>query len=62
MTKSLSPLSQYLPEVRTDSWVKLKRDYISGLSVGDNLDCVPIGGMTFSDHTHRSSTIACGPV
>ena len=58
MTKSLSPLSQYLPDFRTDSWVKLKRDYIAGLSVGDNLDCVPIGGTSLDcTHTVRIHTL-----
>ena len=59
MTKSLSPLSQYLPDFRTDSWVKLKRDYIAGLSVGDALDVVPIGGTTSQHmgHTLRWNTL-----
>ena len=44
MAKSLSPLSTYEPDIRTDTWCKLKRDYVAGLSVGDSLDVVPIGG------------------
>ena len=43
MAKSLSPLSTYEPDIRTDQWCKLKRDYVAGLSVGDSLDVVPIG-------------------
>ena len=44
MAKSLSPHSTYQPDIRTDQWVKCKRDYMqAGLGVGDSLDVVPIG-------------------
>ncbi|KJA20726.1 hypothetical protein HYPSUDRAFT_42794 [Hypholoma sublateritium FD-334 SS-4] len=38
-TKSLP--STYEPDVRTSGWLKLKRDYIDGMS--DSLDVIPIG-------------------
>ena len=63
MTKSLSPLSQYLPDFRTDSWVKLKRDYIAGLSVGDSLDvaCPSAVRRVISTH-YRSQYIVLPPL
>ena len=33
--------SKYCPSKRSFDWVKLKKDYISGL--GDTIDCVPVG-------------------
>ena len=38
-TKSLP--STYKPDIRTSGWLKLKRDYIDGMS--DSLDVIPVG-------------------
>lgn len=32
----------YEPDIRTSGWLKLKKDYIDGMS--DSLDLIPIGG------------------
>ncbi|XP_031395573.1 DNA ligase 6 isoform X1 [Punica granatum] len=41
MVKSLDDDAGYSPSKRSDSWLKVKRDYVEGLS--DSLDLVPIG-------------------
>ncbi|KAI5056524.1 hypothetical protein GOP47_0028342 [Adiantum capillus-veneris] len=41
MVKTLDSESAYAPSKRSDSWLKVKRDYIEGLH--DTLDLVPIG-------------------
>ncbi|KAK8694450.1 hypothetical protein V6N13_072002 [Hibiscus sabdariffa] len=41
MVKCLDTNAGYLPSKRSDSWLKVKRDYVEGLS--DSLDLVPIG-------------------
>ncbi|XP_057784284.1 DNA ligase 6 isoform X2 [Salvia miltiorrhiza] len=41
MVKSLDVDSGYAPSKRSDAWLKVKRDYVEGLS--DSLDLVPIG-------------------
>ncbi|XP_023761536.1 DNA ligase 6 isoform X1 [Lactuca sativa] len=41
MFKSLDVDAGYLPSKRSDSWLKVKRDYVEGLN--DSLDLVPIG-------------------
>nr|XP_016513416.1 PREDICTED: DNA ligase 1-like isoform X2 [Nicotiana tabacum] len=41
MVKSLDIDAGYTPSKRTDAWLKVKRDYVEGLS--DSLDLVPIG-------------------
>ncbi|XP_028785526.1 DNA ligase 6-like isoform X2 [Neltuma alba] len=42
MVKSLDVDAGYSPSKRTDTWLKVKRDYVDGLN--DSLDLVPIGG------------------
>lgn len=42
MIKSLDVDAGYAASKRTDSWLKVKRDYLEGLN--DSLDLVPIGG------------------
>ncbi|XP_048327541.2 DNA ligase 6 [Ziziphus jujuba] len=41
MVKSLDVDAGYSPSKRTDTWLKVKRDYVDGLN--DSLDLVPIG-------------------
>ncbi|MCO5548634.1 hypothetical protein L7F22_002094 [Adiantum nelumboides] len=41
MVKALDSESAYAPSKRSDSWLKVKRDYIEGLH--DTLDLVPVG-------------------
>ncbi|XP_057994627.1 DNA ligase 6 isoform X2 [Hevea brasiliensis] len=41
MVKSLDVHAEYSPSKRTDTWLKVKRDYVEGLN--DSLDLVPIG-------------------
>ncbi|XP_031253256.1 DNA ligase 6-like [Pistacia vera] len=41
MIKSLDIDAQYSPSKRSDTWLKVKRDYVEGLN--DSLDLVPIG-------------------
>lgn len=41
MVKSLDVDAGYSPSKRTDTWLKVKRDYVEGLN--DSLDLVPIG-------------------
>lgn len=41
MVKSLDVDAEYSPSRRTDTWLKVKRDYVEGLY--DSLDLVPIG-------------------
>ncbi|KAF7822282.1 DNA ligase 1 [Senna tora] len=41
MVKSLDVDAAYTPSKRTDTWLKVKRDYVEGLN--DSLDLVPIG-------------------
>ncbi|GAV87473.1 DNA_ligase_A_M domain-containing protein/DNA_ligase_A_N domain-containing protein/DNA_ligase_A_C domain-containing protein/DRMBL domain-containing protein/Lactamase_B_2 domain-containing protein [Cephalotus follicularis] len=41
MVKSLDVDAEYSPSKRTDTWLKVKRDYVEGLN--DSLDLVPIG-------------------
>jgi DNA ligase-1 len=43
MAKSLSSHSTYEPDVRTDQWCKLKKDYMGGMGVADSIDVVIIG-------------------
>ena len=40
-TRLKSLPSTYEPDVRTSAWLKLKKDYIDGIS--DSLDLVPVG-------------------
>ncbi|KAF3779845.1 DNA ligase 1 [Nymphaea thermarum] len=41
IVKSLDVDAEYVPSKRTDTWLKVKKDYIDGL--GDSFDLVPIG-------------------
>lgn len=41
MVKALDDSSEYAPSKRSDSWLKVKRDYVEGLH--ETLDLVPIG-------------------
>lgn len=41
MVKSLDVEAEYTPSKRSDTWLKVKRDYVEGLN--DSLDLVPIG-------------------
>ena len=41
MCKTLGKTSNYLPDKRSDTWYKLKKDYLSGLS--DTVDLIPVG-------------------
>ncbi|OIT18619.1 PREDICTED: DNA ligase 6-like isoform X1 [Nicotiana attenuata] len=41
MVKSLDIDAGYTPSKRTNAWLKVKRDYVEGLS--DSLDLVPLG-------------------
>ncbi|GLJ09471.1 hypothetical protein SUGI_0110240 [Cryptomeria japonica] len=41
MAKALDDNSEYAPSKRSDSWLKVKRDYVEGLH--ETLDLVPIG-------------------
>ncbi|KAG6720437.1 hypothetical protein I3842_03G061500 [Carya illinoinensis] len=41
IVKSLDVDAEYSPSKRTDTWLKVKRDYVEGLC--DSLDLVPIG-------------------
>lgn len=43
MAKSLSSRSTYEPDVRTDQWCKLKKDYIAGFGIADSIDVCIIG-------------------
>ena len=58
MAKSLADDSTYQPDIRTDQWVKLKRDYIAGLSVGDALDVVPMSAAAQHSDCNCSSSSA----
>lgn len=45
-----NPLSEYVPGERKDNWLKLKPEYIEGLT--DNLDLLIIGGF-YGSGIHR---------
>jgi hypothetical protein len=40
--KKKSLPATYEPDIRTSGWLKLKKDYVDGMS--DSLDVIPIGG------------------
>ena len=41
MCKTLNENAEYIPDKRTDTWYKYKKDYING--AGDTVDLIPIG-------------------
>ncbi|KAJ0572286.1 putative DNA ligase (ATP) [Helianthus annuus] len=47
MVKSLDVEAGYLPSKCSDSWLKVKRDYVEGLN--DSLDLVPIGAWSYCE-------------
>ncbi|MFS7888963.1 putative DNA ligase (ATP) [Helianthus anomalus] len=47
MVKSLDVQAGYLPSKRSDSWLKVKQDYVEGLN--DSLDLVPIGAWSYCE-------------
>ncbi|KAJ0634179.1 putative DNA ligase (ATP) [Helianthus annuus] len=47
MVKSLDVEAAYLPSKCSDSWLKVKRDYVEGLN--DSLDLVPIGAWSYGE-------------
>lgn len=44
------PDSSYVPKERKDNWLKLKADYVEGMS--ESLDVIILGGY-FGDHSFR---------
>lgn len=51
------PGSFYQPSKRSQSWIKLKRDYVEGLA--DSLDLVPIGAWHGQGRKVRQQTQGC---
>ncbi|KAM0033431.1 putative DNA ligase (ATP) [Helianthus debilis subsp. tardiflorus] len=47
LVKSLDVEAGYLPSKCSDSWLKVKRDYVEGLN--DSLDLVPIGAWSYCE-------------